>query len=93
MRKQNWPKRDPIKTISRCPMRSTIWDCPGRDLGVQLPVAPGEDRRTYQCLLSYREIGDGVGTRRDHSEKVCGGAGGAIADPHGAHLCHYQGRP
>ena len=61
MRKQNWPKRDPIKNYF--PLPNEIYDL-GLSRGaisVYSFLLRREDRRTYQCLLSYREIGDGVG--------------------------------
>ena len=61
MRKQNWPKRDPIKNYF--PLPNEIYDL-GLSRGaisVYSFLLRREDRRTYQCLLSYREIGEGVG--------------------------------
>ncbi len=61
MRKQHWPKRDPIKNYF--PLPNEIFS---------LGLSPGvivvygylmrmEDRKTYQCLVSYRTIGEAVG--------------------------------
>ena len=61
MRKQSWTKRDPIKNYF--PLPNEIYDL-GLSRGaisVYSFLLRREDRRTYQCLLSYREIGDGVG--------------------------------
>ena len=61
MRKQNWPKRDPIKNYF--PLPNEIYDL-GLSRGaisVYSFLLRREDRKTYQCLLSYREIGEGVG--------------------------------
>ena len=61
MRKQNWPKRDPIKNYF--PLPNEIYDLGlfRGAISVYSFLLRREDRRTYQCLLSYREIGDGVG--------------------------------
>ena len=61
MRKQYWPKRDPIKNYF--PLPNEIYDL-GLSRGaisVYSFLLRREDRKTYQCLLSYREIGEGVG--------------------------------
>lgn len=61
MRKQNWTKRDPIKNYF--PLPNEIYDL-GLSRGaisVYSFLLRREDRKTYQCLLSYREIGEGVG--------------------------------
>ena len=56
MRKQNWPKRDPIKNYF--PLPNEIYDL-GLSRGaisVYSFLLRREDRRTYQCLLSYRAV-------------------------------------
>lgn len=61
MRKQRWTKRDPIKNYF--PLPNEIYDL-GLSRGaisVYSFLLRREDRKTYQCLLSYREIGEGVG--------------------------------
>ena len=61
MKKQNWAKRDPIKNYF--PLPNEIYDL-GLSRGaisVYSFLLCREDRKTYQCLLSYREIGEGVG--------------------------------
>ena len=61
MRKQSWTKRDPIKNYF--PLPNEIYDL-GLSRGaisVYSFLLRQEDRKTYQCLLSYREIGEGVG--------------------------------
>ena len=61
MRKQSWTKRDPIKNYF--PLPNEIYDL-GLSCGaisVYSFLLRREDRKTYQCLLSYREIGEGVG--------------------------------
>ena len=55
MRKQNWPKRDPIKNYF--PLPNEIYDL-GLSRGaisVYSFLLRREDRKTYQCLLSYRD--------------------------------------
>ena len=57
MRKQSWTKRDPIKNYF--PLPNEIYDL-GLSRGaisVYSFLLRREDRKTYQCLLSYREIG------------------------------------
>ena len=61
MRKQSWTKRDPIKNYF--PLPNEIYDL-GLSRGaisVYSFLLRREDRKTYQCLLSYREIGEAVG--------------------------------
>ena len=61
MRKQSWTKRDPIKNYF--PLPNEIYDL-GLSRGaisVYSFLLRREDRKTYQCLLGYREIGEGVG--------------------------------
>ena len=61
MRKQSWTKRDPIKNYF--PLPNEIYDL-GLSRGaisVYSFLLRQEDRKTYQCLLSYREIGESVG--------------------------------
>ena len=61
MRKQNWPKRDPIKNYF--PLPNEIYDLKLSHgaIAVYSYLLRREDRKTYQCLLSYREIGESVG--------------------------------
>ena len=61
MRKQNWPKRDPIKNYF--PLPNGIYDLKLSHgaIAVYSYLLRREDRKTYQCLLSYREIGESVG--------------------------------
>ena len=48
MRKTNWTKRDPIKNY---------FPLPNENYSLRL----WEDRKTYQCLASYRMIGEAIG--------------------------------
>ena len=61
MRKQTWTKRDPIKNYF--PLPNELYDL---NLSRGAIVVYGfllrcENRKTYQCLLSYREIAEHVG--------------------------------
>ena len=61
MRKQIWTKRDPIKNYF--PLPNEIYDLKLSHgaIAVYSYLLRREDRKTYQCLLSYREIGESVG--------------------------------
>lgn len=61
MRKQSWTKRDPIKNYF--PLPNEIYDLKLSHgaIAVYSYLLRQEDRKTYQCLLSYREIGESVG--------------------------------
>ena len=61
MRKQSWTKRDPIKNYF--PLPNVIYDLKLSHgaIAVYSYLLRREDRKTYQCLLSYREIGESVG--------------------------------
>ena len=90
MRKQSWTKRDPIKNYF--PLPNEIYDL-GLSRGaisVYSFLLRREDRKTYQCLLSYREIGEGVGmcvtTVRKYVAEL-------EAHPHRAHDRYHQRRP
>lgn len=61
MRRQTWTKRDPIKNYF--PLPNELYDL---NLSRGAIVVYGfllrcENRKTYQCLLSYREIAERVG--------------------------------
>lgn len=61
MRKQNWPKRDHIKNYF--PLPNEIYSLglsPGA-VAVYGFLLRRENRETYQCLVSYRTIGEAVG--------------------------------
>ena len=61
MRKQSWTKRDPIKNYF--PLPNVIYDLKLSHgaIAVYSYLLRREDRKTYQCLLSYREIAERVG--------------------------------
>lgn len=61
MKKQSWPKRDPIKNYF--PLPNEIYSLglsPGA-IAVYGFLLRRENRETYQCLVSYRTIGEAVG--------------------------------
>ena len=61
MRKQDWPKRDHIKNYF--PLPNEIYSLglsPGA-IAVYGFLLRRENRETYQCLVSYRTIGEAVG--------------------------------
>lgn len=61
MRKQDWPKRDRIKNYF--PLPNEIYSLglsPGA-IAVYGFLLRRENRETYQCLVSYRTIGEAVG--------------------------------
>ena len=61
MRKQHWPKRDPIKNYFPLPNEIFSLGLSAGAIAVYGFLLHREDRKTYQCLLSYREIGESVG--------------------------------
>ena len=61
MRKQSWTKRDPIKNYFPLPNEIYDLELSRGAISVYSFLLRREDRKTYQCLLSYREIGEGVG--------------------------------
>ena len=92
MRKQSWTKRDPIKNYF--PLPNEIYDL-GLSRGaisVYSFLLRREDRKTYQCLLSYREIGEGVGmcvtTVRKYVAEL--EERSLIRTPHRAHDRYHQ---
>ena len=61
MRKQSWSKRDPIKNYFPLPNEIFSLGLSAEAIAVYGILLHREDRKTYQCLLSYREIGESVG--------------------------------
>lgn len=61
MRKQNWPKRDPIKNYFPLPNEIYSLGLSHGAIAVYGYLLRREDRKTYQCLASYRMIGEAVG--------------------------------
>lgn len=61
MRKQNWPKRDPIKNYFPLPNEIYTLGLSSTAIAVYGYLLRREDRKTYQCLASYRMIGEAIG--------------------------------
>lgn len=61
MRKQYWPKRDPIKNYFPLPNEIFSLGLPAGAIAVYGFLLHREDRKTYQCVASYRTIGEAVG--------------------------------
>ena len=61
MRKQNWPKRDPIKNYFPLPNEIYALGLSSTAIAVYGYLLHREDRKTYQCLASYRMIGEAIG--------------------------------
>ena len=61
MRKQNWPKRDPIKNYFPLPNEIYALGLSSTAIAVYGYLLHREDRKTYQCLASYRMIGETIG--------------------------------
>ena len=70
MRKQSWTKRDPIKNYFPLPNENYDLGLSRGAISVYSFLLRREDRRTYQCLLSYREIGEGVGMSHVSSRTI-----------------------
>ena len=61
MKKQNWPKRDPIKNYFPLPNEIYSLGLSAGAIAVYGYLLFREDRTTYQCLASYRMIGEAIG--------------------------------
>lgn len=61
MRKQNWPRRDPIKNYFPLPNEIYALGLSSTAIAVYGYLLHREDRKTYQCLASYRMIGEAIG--------------------------------
>ena len=61
MRKQSWTKRDPIKNYFPLPNEIFSLGLPAGAIAVYGFLLHREDRKTYQCVASYRTIGEAVG--------------------------------
>ena len=61
MRKQHWPKRDSIKNYFPLPNEIFSLGLSAGAIAVYGFLLHREDRRTYQCVASYRTIGEAVG--------------------------------
>ena len=61
MRRQHWPKRDPIKNYFPLPNEIFSLGLSAGAIAVYGFLLHREDRKTYQCVASYRTIGEAVG--------------------------------
>ena len=61
MRKTTWTKRDPIKNYFPLPNEIFSLGLSAGAIAVYGFLLHREDRRTYQCVASYRTIGEAVG--------------------------------
>lgn len=61
MKKQSWPKRDPIKNYFPLPNEIYSLGLSSTAIAIYGYLLRREDRKTYQCLASYRMIGEAIG--------------------------------
>ena len=61
MRKQSWIKRDPIKNYFPLPNEIYSLGLSSTAIAVYGYLLCREDRKTYECLASYRMIGEAIG--------------------------------
>lgn len=61
MRKQNRPKRDAIKNYFKLPNEIYALGLSSTAIAIYGYLLRREDRNTYQCLASYRMIGEAIG--------------------------------
>ena len=61
MRKQNWPKRDAIKNYFPVPNEIYSLGLSSTAIAIYGYLLQRENRQTYQCLASYRMIGEAIG--------------------------------
>ena len=61
MRKQSWAKRDPIKNYFPLPNEIFSLGLSSTAIAVYGYLLCREDRKTYECLASYRMIGEAIG--------------------------------
>ncbi len=61
MRKQSWPKRDPIKNYFPLPNEIYSLRLSSTAIAVYGYLLCREDRKTYECLASYRMISEAIG--------------------------------
>lgn len=72
MRKQSWPMRDPIKKYF--PLSNEIFSLGLSSTAIAIYgyLLYREDRRTYECLASYRMIGEAIGKSVTTVQKYVG---------------------
>ena len=93
MRKQYWPKRDPIKNYFPLPNEIFSLGLSAGAIavyGFSPPPGGPEDLSVRGQLPNHRRSG---GDERQHGAQVCDRAGGTGSDPDGAHHRHHPGRP
>ncbi len=61
MRKQSWIKRDPIKNYFPLPNEIYSLGLSSTAIAIYGYLLCREDRKTYECLASYRMIGEAIG--------------------------------
>ena len=61
MRKQNWARRDPIKNYFPLPNEIFSLGLSSTSIAIYGYLLFREDRKTYECLASYRMIGEAIG--------------------------------
>ena len=61
MRKTYWPKRDPIKNYFPLPNEIYSLGLSSTAIAVYGYLLCREDRKTYECLASYRMISEAIG--------------------------------
>lgn len=61
MKKRSWAKRDPIKNYFPLPNEIYSLGLSSTAIAVYGYLLRREDRKSYQCLVSYRMIGEAVG--------------------------------
>ena len=61
MRKQSWTKRDPIKNYFPVPNEIYSLGLSSDAISIYGYLLSREDRKTYQCLVSYRMISEAIG--------------------------------
>lgn len=85
-------KKDTIKNFF--PVPNAVFDLGlhHMEINIYAYLLRIEDRRTYQCLVSYPTIARKLGISVNTVAKVCCRAGGAWAHPNRAHGDHHQGR-
>ena len=72
MRKQHWPKRDPIKNYFPLPNEIYQLGLSPRAIAVTATLLSIEDRQTYEAYASYNTIGECDADERKHGQQVCG---------------------
>lgn len=61
MKKQNWPKRDPIKNYFPLPNEIYSLGLHPTAIAIYGYLLSREDRKTFECLVSYRMIAEAIG--------------------------------